>query len=630
MAGPSSASGIPAASRAAAGANTSRPWKVRETGCSMMSGFVIATASTTPPQASAAGISRPLSGPTKWRPSRAAKRDRPPLRADAGIDDGQVHADRQVLDRPGEHARALPDRLRLDAVGDVDHARVGADQVDHAVADAGEVVRRPEVGQEGDERRVLRGRHALDSSRPASALDRRDQPVDVCGSASATGSTPCSRSVGARDRADRGRPQAVEAAVAERGGEARDGRRRRERDQVGRPHRLGVDRLGHRAVEVDDVDAARRARAARRGARRARPRRSRPAPAGRRRRRAPRAATRTRPRPAPRRATMPRARSACAVAGPIAATVHAVQRADVAGQEQLDAVCARHARRCRSAPRSGAVERQAARSGSPAPARPRPPAPRAGRRGRSPGRGRASPATRRPCSGRRSNQSSCSCSAATAPTSVIAGGAHAGRGLRRCPASGATTVRWPGRVPSRDHRGRRVGRPCRARSGARRFAPARRRPSGTRACPASRRATPSRGRSPAWPDPRGRSRTSPGPPCRAASPGCRRRRARRRPTRCPAPPRRRCPAAASASASSPPRPKMNGSPPFSRTTVSWRAAELDQPRVDRLLRHRVLAGPLAGVDALRALRVRARRCGGRPAGRTRARRQPRSARARGR
>ena len=69
MAGPSSESGIPEASRAAAGANTSRPWNVRETGCSMMSGFVIATASTTPPQASAAGISRPLSGPTKWRPS---------------------------------------------------------------------------------------------------------------------------------------------------------------------------------------------------------------------------------------------------------------------------------------------------------------------------------------------------------------------------------------------------------------------------------------------------------------------------------------------------------------------------------------------------------------------------------
>ena len=69
MAGPSSESGMPAASRAAAGANTSRPWKVRETGWSMIAGFVIPTASATPPHASAAGIRRPLSGPTKWRPS---------------------------------------------------------------------------------------------------------------------------------------------------------------------------------------------------------------------------------------------------------------------------------------------------------------------------------------------------------------------------------------------------------------------------------------------------------------------------------------------------------------------------------------------------------------------------------
>ncbi len=36
------------------------------------------------------------------------------------------------------------------------------------------------------------------------------------------------------------------------------------------------------------------------------------------------------------------------------------------------------------------------------------------------------------------------------------------------------------------------------------------------------------------------------------------------------------PASTSASASSPPRPKMNGSPPFSRTTVSVAAAELDE------------------------------------------------------
>ena len=48
------------------------------------------------------------------------------------------------------------------------------------------------------------------------------------------------------------------------------------------------------------------------------------------------------------------------------------------------------------------------------------------------------------------------------------------------------------------------------------------------------------------------------------------------------------PACASASASSPPRPKMNGSPPFSRTTHGQPAAKLDQQRVDLLLGERVV------------------------------------------
>ena len=57
------------------------------------------------------------------------------------------------------------------------------------------------------------------------------------------------------------------------------------------------------------------------------------------------------------------------------------------------------------------------------------------------------------------------------------------------------------------------------------------------------------------------------------------------------------PAAARASASSPPRPNTKGSPPFSRTTLAVLAAELDEERVDGLLRVGE-PGPLADVDQL--------------------------------
>ena len=58
------------------------------------------------------------------------------------------------------------------------------------------------------------------------------------------------------------------------------------------------------------------------------------------------------------------------------------------------------------------------------------------------------------------------------------------------------------------------------------------------------------------------------------------------------------PAAASASASSPPRPKTNGSPPFSRTTRLPARALLDEQRVDLVLRQRVPIRRLARVDQL--------------------------------
>ena len=59
-------------------------------------------------------------------------------------------------------------------------------------------------------------------------------PSTSCGSASTTGSTPCSRSVAVVTGPIDAAAQPVEPAVAERRGEVRHGRRRRERDQVGR------------------------------------------------------------------------------------------------------------------------------------------------------------------------------------------------------------------------------------------------------------------------------------------------------------------------------------------------------------------------------------------------------------
>ena len=66
---PTASSSRPAASLAATGAKMSRPWNVADSGLSQSSLLVSAYASLTPPSASAACISSPLSGPTKkWSP----------------------------------------------------------------------------------------------------------------------------------------------------------------------------------------------------------------------------------------------------------------------------------------------------------------------------------------------------------------------------------------------------------------------------------------------------------------------------------------------------------------------------------------------------------------------------------
>ena len=69
--GPSSAGSTPSARCAAAGANRSRAWNVRDTVSSAYAGFAISCALSIP-AASAAGTSSPLSGPTNnRRPGRA-------------------------------------------------------------------------------------------------------------------------------------------------------------------------------------------------------------------------------------------------------------------------------------------------------------------------------------------------------------------------------------------------------------------------------------------------------------------------------------------------------------------------------------------------------------------------------
>ena len=74
----------------------------------------------------------------------------------AGIDDGEMDAGRHERKRVRQHERPLEHMTRPDPVRDVDHASVGSDRCDHAVARADEVVLQPEVGQEGDDHGVER------------------------------------------------------------------------------------------------------------------------------------------------------------------------------------------------------------------------------------------------------------------------------------------------------------------------------------------------------------------------------------------------------------------------------------------------------------------------------------------
>ena len=273
-----------------------------------------------------------------------------------------------------------------------------------------------------------------------SAVRLREVPTEPASSVATSPSRSCRGRLGdqadaelarrgARDRADRDAAHAREIVPGERVGEARHGRRRRERDGVGREHALGVARQRReRAVERHDVDlgargaqavgqrvarllgarherahAGRSAAAPRAGPRRASARR-------RRRRRSPPRAARRRcpgrsPRPSRRRARGRRRRSA---------------RAAAAGRSARSRRRGRRRRVDRRSPAIGSMRMTAHSSTS---------APRSRSRATSPlawARARVT-TMRRPCSGRASAQAISSRSAATAPITVTAGERMRGR-----------------------------------------------------------------------------------------------------------------------------------------------------------------------------------------------------------
>ncbi len=125
----------------------SRPWNVAETGCDHRSPLVSWTARLAPPSAETAQDSSPLSGPTRME-CPACDRDRPPGRADAGVDHPHVHRGRQVADGLGQHGRAAPDVARLHQVGDVDELNRRGDAERDALARGDKPVVKPVVGQE--------------------------------------------------------------------------------------------------------------------------------------------------------------------------------------------------------------------------------------------------------------------------------------------------------------------------------------------------------------------------------------------------------------------------------------------------------------------------------------------------
>ena len=92
------ASGSPSARCAATGPKMSRPWNVFETGSSRYGESLISTTSSIRP---GRRDQQAVVGPDE-DPVAGADRDRPALRSDAGVDDGEVNARRRERQCPRE------------------------------------------------------------------------------------------------------------------------------------------------------------------------------------------------------------------------------------------------------------------------------------------------------------------------------------------------------------------------------------------------------------------------------------------------------------------------------------------------------------------------------------------------
>ncbi len=122
---PASASSAPRARWAATGAKMSRPWKVADSGSRRWGERVMSTATSIPPQRSAARLQQPVVGADEDPPVRAAQGHGAPLGAHLRVHDGHVHAHWHVGQRVAQHERALANRVAGHTVGDVDDLRLG-------------------------------------------------------------------------------------------------------------------------------------------------------------------------------------------------------------------------------------------------------------------------------------------------------------------------------------------------------------------------------------------------------------------------------------------------------------------------------------------------------------------------
>ena len=359
-----------------------------------------------------------------------------------------------------------------------------------------------------DRRVVLAGfseAHAADVT--ASASSAATRPSGVCGSASRSGSQPSPRSSALVAGPDRDQPRSVQRTT--RGGEEAHGGGRGEEHVVGGAGGGAgrvVERLRHRLVERDDVDLG--AALAQRvdqdvaplggaGDERARDTATsgaapRPAPRPR------RARARCRPRSRGRAARAPcpgRSRRRSRPASSRASRRWCEELVGAGRRGHAQQVVAAHV---------GERRRRAPACGSRAPRRPRrraraaaPPARYACARARV-------TATVRPYSGRVSSHAICSRSAATGPTSVIAGARMPRRRARRSRRASTSTVFCPGSVPCSTTATGSSARPPAGDQLRRRSAAAPSRPCRRRACPGTPPARASRAPSRACPGSRGR------------------------------------------------------------------------------------------------------------------------------